>query len=56
MTQRELAERLQLKGWDVSRAGIAKIEAGLCQVTDVEVTHLAEALGVSVAHLFNTSD
>lgn len=52
MTQRELAERLQLKGWDISRCGVAKIEIGLRKVTDVEVVLLAEALGVTVSWLF----
>jgi transcriptional regulator with XRE-family HTH domain len=53
MTQRELAERLQLSGWDISRSGIAKVETGLRKVTDVEVALLAEALGVHVAWLFD---
>lgn len=53
MTQRELAVRLQLKGWDISRSGIGKIEIGLRKVTDVEVALLARALGVTVAWLFD---
>lgn len=56
MTQRELAERLQLGGWDVSRSGIAKIEARLRKVTDVEVVLLARALDVAVAALFLDSE
>jgi len=55
VTQRQLAERLQLDGWDISRAGIAKIEAGLRKVSDIEVTLLARTLSVSVAWLFDTS-
>jgi len=52
MTQDELAVRLQLDGWDVSRSGVAKIEIGIRQVTDVEVVRLAKALHVSVGWLF----
>lgn len=52
MTQSELAARLQLAGWEISRTGVAKIELGLRRVTDVEVWHLANALGVSVRMLF----
>jgi len=52
LSQERLAEMLQLQGWDISRTGIAKIEIGLRQVTDVEVVHLARALAVSLAWLF----
>lgn len=56
MTQRQLAERLQLQGWDLGRSGVAKIEIGKRRVTDVEVALLAEALGVSVAWLFASAN
>ena len=51
LTQEGLAILLQLQGWDIGRSGIAKIEIGLRQVTDIEVVHLARALAVSVAWL-----
>jgi len=38
----------------VDRAGVAKIEVGIRQVTDVEVVMLAKVLGVSIAWLMNT--
>jgi len=56
MTQRTLAAKLQLDGWDIGRSGVAKIELGLRQVTDVEVSRLASVLGVSVSWLFNETD
>ena len=43
--------RLQLDGWDISRSGVAKIEVGLRQVTDIEVVSLAKTLNVSAAWL-----
>ena len=52
LTQESLAARLQLAGWDIGRAGVAKIELGLRQVTDIEVVKLAAALDVSVTWLF----
>jgi transcriptional regulator with XRE-family HTH domain len=51
MTQRELAEKLQLQGWDADRVVVAKIEVGIRQVTDKELVKLAKALAVSVSWL-----
>ena len=56
MTQKVLATKLQLEGWDLGRSGIAKIEMGLRRVTDIEVLKLAKALGVSVAWLFEDEE
>ena len=58
LTQRGLAEKLQLAGWDISRTGVAKIELGLRQVRDLEVVRLAQALSVPIAWFFpeNTAD
>jgi transcriptional regulator with XRE-family HTH domain len=55
LTQSSLAERLQLKGWNISRSGVAKIELGLRQVTDIEVVRLAGALNVPVSWFFEES-
>jgi hypothetical protein len=52
MTQVALATRLQLDDWDIARSGVAKIEIGLRQVTDIEAEKLAKALDVSIAWLF----
>ena len=52
MTQEALAVKLQLEDWDIARSGIAKIEVGIRQVTDVEVAKLAKVLEVSIAWLF----
>jgi len=52
MTQAALATKLQLGGWNIDRAGVAKIEAGIRQVTDLEVVRLARALDVTAGWLF----
>jgi len=51
MTQADLAACLQLKGFKIDRSGIAKIENGYRQVSDVELTAVAEALKVPAAYL-----
>lgn len=51
LTQEDLATRVQLENWSISRSGIAKIELGLRKVTDVELLALASALDVSPSWL-----
>ncbi len=47
LSQEELAARLQLEGWHISRVTLAKIEAGIRRVADFELVILARALKVS---------
>jgi transcriptional regulator with XRE-family HTH domain len=54
LTQQALAARLQTLGININRSGVAKIEMGIRQVTDIEVMLLAQTLEVSVAWLFQT--
>ena len=56
MTQAALAVKLQLAGWDIDRVGVAKIENGIRQVTDIEVVRLAKALDVSVGWLLGVGE
>lgn len=51
LTQLALAARLEVRGMKVDRAGVAKIEGRLRQVSDTELLALADALGVSPAWL-----
>lgn len=51
-TQEVLAEKLQLAGWDISRTSLAKLEAQLRWVSDVELLFLAKVLRVGVAELY----
>jgi transcriptional regulator with XRE-family HTH domain len=50
-SQGELAGACQRQGWDAGRDIVARIEAGLRQVTDHELIVLAHVLGTTVAEL-----
>ena len=54
MSQRMLAERLQLYGMDVDKNAVQRIECGKRFVTDIELIALSEALEVSVLTLLKT--
>lgn len=53
MSQRILAEQLQIKGIDVDKNAIQRIESGERFVTDIELKILAEIFGVSCDTLLN---
>ncbi len=46
ISQRELADRLQLVGLDVDKNAIQRIESGQRFVTDIEVIAMAKVFGV----------
>lgn len=51
LSQRMLADRLQLLGLDVDKNAIQRIEAGLRFVTDIELIALSKALNTSIETL-----
>ena len=51
LSQRMLAERLQLEGIDVDKNAIQRIESGQRFVTDIELLCLAKIFGVSCDEL-----
>ena len=51
LTQAELAGRLQLAGWDISRETLAKVESQVRCVTDRELVRFAEALEIDPSEL-----
>jgi transcriptional regulator with XRE-family HTH domain len=53
LSQRKLAEKLQIMGYDVDHHFIRRVETGERFVTDIEIKILAEALGVSYAELLD---
>ena len=55
LTQAELAARLQLSGWDISRETLAKVESQVRCVTDRELVRFAEALEVDPSELLKPS-
>lgn len=55
LTQPELAARLNLAGWDISRETLAKIESQIRWVADFELLKLADALQVRPEALLKAS-
>ena len=51
MSQRVLAEKLQLEGIDVDKNAIQRIECGKRFVTDIELRAFAEVFDVDVSEL-----
>lgn len=51
ISQRELADRLQLVGLDMDKNAIQRIEAGKRFVTDIEILGLARVLDKTVMEL-----
>jgi len=55
LSQRQLADSLQLLGLDVDKNAIQRMEAGQRFVTDIEITYLVKALNVSYNDLLDTT-
>lgn len=53
ISQRELAEKLQLNGLDIDKNAIQRIEAGKRFVTDIEIVALTKVFEVSFEELLN---
>lgn len=53
MSQRILAEKLQLCGIDVDKNAIQRIESGQRFVTDIELKALSDVFRVSIENLLN---
>ena len=56
LSQRALADKLQLNGIDVDKNAIQRIECGKRFVTDIELVVIARVLGVSVMELLGTNE
>ena len=53
LSQRDLAHKLQLAGYDMDKNVINRIETNTRYVTDIELKALSEVLGVSYAFLID---
>lgn len=53
MTQKAVAAKLQLEGWEFSELTVLRIENGSRFVPDYEVKALAQIFGVSYAELLD---
>lgn len=51
ISQRELADRLQLSGLDVDKNAVQRIESGQRFVTDIELVHFSKVLKVTLNQL-----
>lgn len=51
-SQAQLVVKLQIKGWDLSRQSLAKIESKLHKVTDAELLYFASVLQVPLTDLY----
>lgn len=56
MTQDQLAIRLQMAGFDLTRGSVAKIESRISKVKDYELFYFTRVLGVTLADLFPPID
>ena len=56
ISQRDLAHKLQLAGYDMDKNVITRIETNKRYVTDIELQAFAEVLGVSYAFLIDGKD
>jgi transcriptional regulator with XRE-family HTH domain len=52
LSQEALAAKLQLAGWDLSRGGLAKVEARVRLINDAEAWLLAKVLACPLTDLF----
>lgn len=53
ISQRELADKLQLSGLDIDKNAIQRIECGKRFVTDIELVVIADVLNTSVDELLD---
>ena len=56
ISQRELADRMQLIGIDLDKNAIQRIECGKRFVTDIEIRALSRVLNISYAELLDEAD
>lgn len=53
LSQRDLAQKLQLAGYDMDRNVITRIETNQRYVTDIELKALAQALDTTYSYLID---
>jgi transcriptional regulator with XRE-family HTH domain len=55
-SQKKLAEKLQLLGWDIDRVAVSKIESRLVHMDDYELLYFTKVFNVGLADLFPKID
>ena len=56
ISQRELADRLQIVGLDVDKNAIQRMESGQRFITDIDLLYLCRVLNKSLAELFEGTE
>lgn len=56
ISQKALADALQIEGLDIDKNAIQRIEAGKRFVTDIELPYFAKVLNVTYQQLLNQED
>ncbi len=56
ISQRELADRMQLVGIDIDKNAVQRIECGKRFVTDIEIVGFSRVFGVEYAALLDVTD
>lgn len=56
LSQRALADKLQLYGLDIDKNAVQRIECGKRFVTDIELVAIANVLNISVMSLLKEND
>ena len=56
LSQRKLAERMQLLGFDVDHYFIRRVENGECFVTDIDLVIFSRALKEPISSILNEKD
>ncbi len=51
LSQRKLADRLQLEGLDIDKNAVQRIESGQRFVTDIELVYFSKTLNVGIEEL-----
>ena len=52
LSQKGLADRMQLEGIDIDKNAIQRIEAGSCFITDIELIAFARVFSTTVDRLY----
>lgn len=55
ISQRELADRLQVVGLDIDKNTVQRMESGQRFITDIEVISLAKVFGITVEELLESN-
>ncbi len=56
LSQRKLADNLQIAGLDVDKNAIQRMESGQRFITDIELVYIAQVLNCSVQKLLGLED